>query len=640
MLFEGSVIALPAVVAALDRFDRNVRMVAATFGLLASSAVLVHLSGGMIEMHFHFFVMVAVITLYQSWLPFLLAIGFVVLHHGTMGVLDPSSVYNHPSAIRRPWVWAGVHGAFIMGESVACLTAWRLNELASARADEVDKKLASLVRSSDDAIVVLSPEGLVSNWNPAAEKLFGYSMEEALGLRFSSLFPESDNGSERLKRGLGDDCVEHFETKSRTKDGSWVDVDLTLSPIRELDESIVGTSAIARDITRQKKAESEKESTLSLLGATLESTADGILVVDGENNIVSFNGKFLEMWRIPDEVIAKGDEAALAFVVDQLEDPEAFLAKVRELYADPEAKSYDLLEFKDGRTFERYSQPQRINGKSVGRVWSFRDITERQRAGKSLQQAFEREREATQSLRALDEMKNAFLEAVSHELRTPLTSVLGNALTLEQRGASLSPTQHSEMIKALSRNARKLERLLSDLLDLDRLARGVLEPKLVDSDIDDLVRNTLEDIDATRHPIEIDVEKVVARVDAPKVQRILENLVANAVKYTPAGTRIWVRVKTETDGLSITVEDEGHGVPHQLKEEVFKPFLRGSEGSSHAPGTGIGLALVSRFAELHQGEAWVEDRPGGGAAFRVTLNCQIVRRVDSSEEDLFSKASS
>ncbi|MGH2690107.1 MAG: methyl-accepting chemotaxis protein, partial [Actinomycetota bacterium] len=110
-LFEGMAIAVPALLASSTRLNRDVRMVVATFGLVASSAVLVHVSGGVIEMHFHYFVVVAIITLYQSWRPFLVAVAFVLFQHGVLGVIDPATVFNHPAAIANPWRWASIHAA-------------------------------------------------------------------------------------------------------------------------------------------------------------------------------------------------------------------------------------------------------------------------------------------------------------------------------------------------------------------------------------------------------------------------------------------------------------------------------------------------------------------------------------------------
>jgi diguanylate cyclase (GGDEF)-like protein/PAS domain S-box-containing protein len=129
-ILEAAIVALLALAASLPNPKRNERAVLATLGLMSCSAILTHFSHGSIEMHFHFFVMVVVVSLYQSWIPFLVALGYVVLHHGLFGWLDPSSVYNHPSAIANPWKWALVHGFFILGESAACLVAWRLNEHA------------------------------------------------------------------------------------------------------------------------------------------------------------------------------------------------------------------------------------------------------------------------------------------------------------------------------------------------------------------------------------------------------------------------------------------------------------------------------------------------------------------------------
>lgn len=251
---------------------------------------------------------------------------------------------------------------------------------------------------------------------------------------------------------------------------------------------------------------------------------------------------------------------------------------------------------------------------------SLEDVTERRQAEEHLARAWQREREAAQRLRALDEMKNTFLAAVSHELRTPLTSILAAAVTLERREGRLDPEQRRTLLTGLASAARKLDRLLSDLLDLDRLRRGMIEPKRAPTDVGDLVQrvvrewNLLDD-----RPVTVETEPVVLEVDGAKVERIVENLLANAARHTLPETPVWVRVRAEQDGVLIAVEDAGPGVPEEARTIIFEPFRQGAGAPSRSRGVGIGLSLTARFAELHGGKAWVEEREGGGASFRVFL---------------------
>jgi PAS domain S-box-containing protein len=248
------------------------------------------------------------------------------------------------------------------------------------------------------------------------------------------------------------------------------------------------------------------------------------------------------------------------------------------------------------------------------------DVTERKLAQEGLERALSRERDASHALREIDAMKNTFLHAVSHELRTPLAAILGFALTLEHHKGTLPQEETDELTKRLAVNARKLDRLLSDLLDLDRLDRGIIEPNWRPTDVGALVRLVVQESDLmVERPLRIEADPVLVSVDSAKVERIVENLLANTARHTDPDTPIWVWVRAHDGGVLIAVEDAGRGVPAELRETIFRPFEQGPDRSAHSPGVGIGLSLVGRFAKLHGGRAWVEDRPGGGASFRVWL---------------------
>ena len=261
-------------------------------------------------------------------------------------------------------------------------------------------------------------------------------------------------------------------------------------------------------------------------------------------------------------------------------------------------------------------------GFPTGQLVVARDVTERRRVERQLRDSLEREQASTRHLRALDQMKSTFLQAVSHELRNPLASVLGIAVTLQRRGQQLDLTDAADLLNRLSRSARKMDRLLNDLLDLDRLAQPGVNPERELVDLGQLVERVVKEASAElleQRPLHLEVCPLRLEIDPPKVERIVENLLATAARHTPPGTPVWVRVEPREQGALLVVEDAGPGVPAQLREMIFQPFRQGPRPNSHAPGLGVGLALVRVFAQLHGGRAWVEERPGRGASFRVHL---------------------
>jgi len=216
----------------------------------------------------------------------------------------------------------------------------------------------------------------------------------------------------------------------------------------------------------------------------------------------------------------------------------------------------------------------------------------------------------------IDQLRDTILATVSHELRTPLTAIVGFAVTLKER--ALGDEMRATVVDTLLAQARKLELLLTDLLDLERLRHGFVVPSLVETDIGRLVHQVVAAHADGTHPIEFSGGTAMLTVDPPKIERIVDNLIANAVRHTPGGTAIEVRLEDAPDGVVIAVDDAGPGIPATERDSVFEAFRRGSDSGNRA-GAGVGLSLVAQFADLHGGRVWVEQSPGGGAGFRVLL---------------------
>lgn len=317
------------------------------------------------------------------------------------------------------------------------------------------------------------------------------------------------------------------------------------------------------------------------------------------------------------------------------------------LETDPQAPSptsstYRLIA-KDGRTVWVHDTSRLIlDDQGDPAYWQgvLVDITEQRRA-EELERELDRERLEAERLRVEDEMKSTFLQAVSHDLRTPLAAILGLAITMEREDVDLSDEESRDMARRIANNARKLDGIVSDFLDLERLQRGAASPRFEPVDVGALVRELVANSDLVGdRRLALDVAPATVKADPAMIERIVENLLGNAVKHTPGDSRIWVRLERADDGVLLVVEDDGPGVPADERESIFEPFRQGTGAAS---GSGVGLALISRFAALHDGRAWVQAREGGGSSFRVLLAwdpAEPARPTSAADQTAASEASS
>ena len=244
-----------------------------------------------------------------------------------------------------------------------------------------------------------------------------------------------------------------------------------------------------------------------------------------------------------------------------------------------------------------------------------------QRSEQRAAEAFRRERLAAERLRSLDRLKDTFLTAVSHELRTPLTAIGGLAETLSVHGDRLETDQRRVLLERLRSNTQRLEDLLGELLDLNRLRDGAVPVTLVDLDLGELLSDAIDAAELVlgSRACHLDVEVDRLRTDRALLGRIIAHLLENVGRHTPSDASVWVRAVATAGGVVVQVDDDGPGIPETWRRRVFEPFQHGPDINEHQPGTGIGLNLVGRFATLLGGRAWAEPRDGGGASVRVML---------------------
>jgi signal transduction histidine kinase len=247
-------------------------------------------------------------------------------------------------------------------------------------------------------------------------------------------------------------------------------------------------------------------------------------------------------------------------------------------------------------------------------LWLLRDISEAERGRELLEQAADRERRAADELRSIDAMRRAFLLAASHDLRGPLATVAGLAAVLAD--SRLPDAQRSPTVERLQRTAAETVAILDNLLDYERIDAGAAQLRLKSVELAPVIEQAARSVPSDGHELTVEVGEIQANVDVALIERIVANLVGNAVQHTPPGCAIWVRFTAQPDGLLLVVEDNGPGIPWDQRHDLFELFER---GTGVVGGLGVGLALVRRFAQLHGGYARVEDRVGGGASFQVLL---------------------
>lgn len=363
---------------------------------------------------------------------------------------------------------------------------------------------------------------------------------------------------------------------------------------------------------------------VSLLKATLESAADGILAVDLARRIVLFNRRFAEIFLIPDEVMARRDDLyALDFVHDVMRDPDGFRSRIEAIYAHPDATSFDVFELKDGRLIECYSLPQYLAGAVVGRVWSHRDVTARVRAEQQRDRLLLEERRARAEAEEAVRVRDEFVAIASHELRTPLTSLQLVMQGLERRLApGMDVGRARSALLRCNRQIRRLAALVDGLLDVSCIQAGGLDLKLSEVDLRAVVRDVAAQVadQLAQGGIELIVQAegpVVGRWDGDRLERVVTSLLTNAIKFG-GGKPIQIALASDGRTARVSITDHGIGMDQETQSKLFERFGRGVS-VRHYGGLGLGLYIARTVVEAHGGRMYVKSELGQGATFTVEL---------------------
>jgi PAS domain S-box-containing protein len=494
------------------------------------------------------------------------------------------------------------------------------------RAEQAQRYLAAIVESSDDAIIGKDLNGTILSWNKSAERIFGYSAQEAIGKPISIIAPPGRNEMpeilERIKRGVR---IDHYQTVRRTKSGRLLDISLTVSPLRDSSGQIIGASKIARDISERKQAEerlrrSEEEAreTRDLLRTTLASIGDAVIVTDAQGNVTFLNdvAAALTGWS---EKEAVGLPLKKIFAISNEETGASVESPLEKVFREGRIvglANHTRLTAKSGRQIpiDDSAAPIRdAKGGVVGVVLVFRDVTERKHAEKAVQESVERLSRANEDLRQ-------FAFAASHDLQEPLRMITSYSQLLVKEYSGQLGGDADLYVRFISEGTSRMRDLLADLLAYAQLSSDILETG-GSVDLDAVKRKAIENC-----KVAIDESKAIIKSDLlpqvtghePHFVQLLQNLIENAIKYrSDTPPQISISVQQKEDMWLFAVADNGISIAPEYHKQIFGLFKR--LHGKQIPGTGIGLAICQRVVQRYGGKIWVESQLRQGSTFYFTL---------------------
>jgi PAS domain S-box-containing protein len=486
------------------------------------------------------------------------------------------------------------------------------------RFEEAQARLAAIVESSQDVIVSKTLGGIIRTWNTAAERLFGYTAEEAVGQSITLIIPPDrlDEEKEILARLSRGERIEHYETVRRAKDGRLIDLSLTISPTRDAEGQIIGASKIARDITERRRAEEAQ----ARLAAIVESSHDAIISKTLGGIIRTWNTAAERLFGYTAEE-AVGQSITLIIPPDRLDEEKEILAR---LSRGERIEHYETIRrAKDGRLIDlslTISPLRNAQGHIIGASKIARDITERKRTDNAL-------REAMEALRKADRRKDEFLALLAHELRNPLAP-LRNGLQVMR--LAKDPDVMDKSMNIMERQLSHMVRLIDDLLDISRISLNKMELRrssvLLAEVINSAVETARPAIQEAGHALTVSLppEPVHLDADLTRLAQVFANLLNNSARYTERRGQIWVTATREGDQVTVAVRDTGIGIPASALSSIFEMFSQGGRALERdAGGLGIGLALVKGLVEMHGGTVQAES-PGEGQGSTFTIRLPVL----------------